>query len=97
MIRVQMEDFDPGNELERLRTRGKGRAGAVVSFTGLVRDLNEGDTISQLTLEHYPGMTGKALGEVEAEACKRWNLVNAVIFHRIGNELILTFHYVCVS
>ena len=84
MIAVQSGDFDPGMELERLRARCAGRAGAIVSFTGLVRDLNEGDAISQLTLEHYPGMTEKALGEIEAEACKRWNLIDAVIIHRIG-------------
>ena len=84
MIAVQTSDFDPGIELERLRASGKGRAGAVVSFTGLVRDLNEGETISQLTLEHYPGMTEKALGEIEAEACKRWKLIDAVIIHRAG-------------
>jgi molybdopterin synthase catalytic subunit len=57
MIRVQTENFDPGLELERLRSRYQGQAGAVVSFCGLVRDLNEGDSITQLTLEHYPGMT----------------------------------------
>jgi molybdopterin synthase catalytic subunit len=84
MIAVQNDDFDPGMELERLRSRCAGRAGAIVSFTGLVRDLNEGDAISQLTLEHYPGMTEKALGEIEAEACKRWNLIDAVIIHRVG-------------
>jgi molybdopterin synthase catalytic subunit len=84
MIAVQSGDFDPGTELERLRARCAGRAGAVVSFTGLVRDLNEGDAISQLTLEHYPGMTEKALGEIEAEARKRWSLVDAVIIHRVG-------------
>ena len=65
MIRVQTEDFDPGTELERLRSRNKGQAGAMVSFTGLVRDLNEGDSITQMTLEHYPGMTEKALEKIE--------------------------------
>ena len=84
MIAVQSSEFDPGMELERLRARCTGRAGAIVSFTGLVRDLNEGDAISQLTLEHYPGMTEKALGEIEAEACKRWSLIDAVIIHRVG-------------
>jgi molybdopterin synthase catalytic subunit len=51
MIRVQLEDFDPGAELERLHSSLHGTAGAVVSFTGLVRDLNEGDDITGLTLE----------------------------------------------
>lgn len=84
MIRVQTEDFDPGVELEQLRARCAGKAGAVVSFTGLVRDLNEGDAISQLTLEHYPGMTEKALGDIEAHALERWNLEAALIIHRVG-------------
>jgi len=53
MIRVQQEDFDPGAELEQLRGRLRGRVGAVVSFIGLVRDLNEGDAITGMTLEHY--------------------------------------------
>jgi len=84
MIRVQPEDFDPGLELERLRQRCAGAAGAVVSFTGLVRDLNAGDTVNRLTLEHYPGMTEQALETIEVAARKRWNLTDAVIIHRIG-------------
>lgn len=84
MIRVQTEDFDPGIELEHLRVHSLGKAGAVVSFTGLVRDLNEGDAITQLTLEHYPGMTDKALASIEAQAIKRWELLDAVIVHRVG-------------
>jgi molybdopterin synthase catalytic subunit len=84
MISVQTADFDPGAELERLRTALAGRAGAVVSFTGLVRDLNAGETVGQLTLEHYPGMTEKALAAIEAEAVERWELVDSLIIHRVG-------------
>jgi molybdopterin synthase catalytic subunit len=84
MIRVQTEDFDPGAELELLRGNCAGKAGAVVSFTGLVRDLNDGTTISQLTLEHYPGMTEKALADIETKARERWKLVDAIIIHRVG-------------
>jgi molybdopterin synthase catalytic subunit len=84
MIRVQQQDFDPGTELEQLRARCAGRAGAVVSFTGLVRDLNDGDVVSRLTLEHYPGMTEKALADIEAKAMDRFQLVDAVIIHRVG-------------
>ena len=72
MIRVQTDDFNPGGELEQLRSENNGQAGAMVSFTGLVRDLNEGDNITQLTLEHYPGMTEKALEKIEQEANERW-------------------------
>jgi molybdopterin synthase catalytic subunit len=84
MISVQTADIDPGAELERLRTALAGRAGAVVSFTGLVRDLNAGETVGQLTLEHYPGMTEKALAAIEAEAVERWELVDSLIIHRVG-------------
>jgi len=84
MIRVQQEDFDPGAELEAQRGRLQGKAGAVVSFIGLVRDLNEGDAISEMTLEHYPGMTEKALAEIASEAGRRWNLLDAIIIHRVG-------------
>jgi molybdopterin synthase catalytic subunit len=84
MISVQTADFDPGSELERLRAALAGRAGAVVSFTGLVRDLNAGETVGQLTLEHYPGMTEKALAAIEAEAVERWELVGSLIIHRVG-------------
>lgn len=84
MISVQTADFDPGAELERLRSALAGRAGAMVSFTGLVRDLNAGETVGQLTLEHYPGMTEKALAAIEAEAVERWELVDSLIIHRVG-------------
>ena len=84
MIKVQTQDFDPGDELEQIRTRCNGSAGAVVSFTGLVRDMNEGGTITQLTLEYYPGMTEKALAAIEQEAATRWNLNDNVIIHRVG-------------
>ena len=84
MIRVQTEDFDPGFELEQLRQRNNGQAGAMVSFTGLVRDLNAGDTIMQMTLEHYPGMTEKALNKIELEANERWELTASIIIHRVG-------------
>lgn len=85
MIRVQQEDFDTGEELERLRGKLQGNTGAMVSFIGLVRDLNEGDAITGMTLEHYPGMTEKALAAIAAEATDRWKLNDAVIIHRVGS------------
>ena len=85
MIRVQQEDFDTGAELERLRGKLQGNTGAMVSFIGLVRDLNEGDAITGMTLEHYPGMTEKALAAIVAEATDRWKLNDAVIIHRVGS------------
>lgn len=82
-VRVQTEDFDVGFEINQL---GKARKdiGAVVSFVGLVRDLNNGDTISQLTLEHYPGMTEKSLISIIGQAEKRWRILDALIIHRVG-------------
>ena len=84
MIRVQTADFNPGDELEQLRSVNNGKAGAMVGFTGLVRDLNEGDNITQLTLEHYPGMTEKALAKIETQANAQWELTATLIIHRIG-------------
>ncbi|MGB5093170.1 MAG: molybdopterin synthase catalytic subunit MoaE [Parvibaculum sp.] len=83
MIRIQHEDFDISSEIESL-TAGRTDIGAIVTFTGLVRDLNAGDKVSTLELEHYPGMTEKELTRIEAEAHARWNLQASLIIHRIG-------------
>jgi len=82
-VRVQTQDFDSGLEISLLRTARKD-TGAVVSFIGQVRDLNDGDTVSQLTLEHYPGMTEKALESIVAEAKGRWGIYDAIVIHRVG-------------
>lgn len=84
MIRVQTGDFDVGAELEQLRRDNNGRAGAMVSFTGLVRDINAGDSVAEMTLEHYPGMTEKALEKIEQQANTRWELTASLIIHRVG-------------
>ena len=83
MIRVQAEDFDPGKELEQL-TEGNNAIGGVCSFIGLVRDFADGDSVSSMTLEHYPGMTEKQLEAIEAEAQERWPLDGTIIIHRYG-------------
>ena len=83
MIRVQAEDFDPGAEIAAL-TDGKTSIGGVASFIGLVRDFAEGDNVSAMTLEHYPGMTERQLEEVEREAHDRWPLDASLIIHRYG-------------
>ena len=82
-VSVQTEDFDAGLEISRLRNARKD-TGAVVSFIGLVRDLNEGDQVSQLTLEHYPGMTEKALEAIVGQAQNRWAIFDAIVIHRVG-------------
>ena len=82
-VRVQSEDFDTGRELDAL-TRGRTDVGAVASFVGLVRDANDGQAIRAMTLEHYPGMTEKALEAIVAEAHARWDLIDTVVIHRVG-------------
>lgn len=82
-VRVQEADFDVGAELAALRA-GDARVGALASFLGLVRDLNDGASVSEMTLEHYPGMTEKALEEIVAEARGRWDIYDALVIHRVG-------------
>jgi molybdopterin synthase catalytic subunit len=82
-VRVQTEDFDIGAELIALRLANPS-IGALVSFVGQVRDMNDGDTINTLTLEHYPEMTQKALEAIENEAKTRWNIIDSLIIHRVG-------------
>lgn len=82
-VRVQREDFNVGEEMRAL-TAGRSDIGAVVTFTGLVRDEAEGRPVSSMTLEHYPGMTEEELQRVESEACTRWPLQASLIIHRIG-------------
>jgi molybdopterin synthase catalytic subunit len=88
-IRVQTDDFDLAQELISMRLAGQAEndrksVGAVVSFIGLVRDINDGDTVNALTLEHYPEMTEKSLQAIEFEAKKRWDIVDSLIIHRVG-------------
>lgn len=82
-IKIQTEDFDLTSEIAALR-QGHKNIGAVVSFVGTVRDMNEGDEVSVLELEHYPGMTEKALEKVRLEAHQRWTLESSLIIHRVG-------------
>lgn len=82
-VRVQTEDFDLTREVDELR-RSDPRIGAIATFTGLVRDSNAGDAVRDLTLEHYPGMTEKALEDIVAQAKKRWDVFDALVIHRVG-------------
>ena len=85
-VRVQREDFNAGAEIEMLRLAVAG-VGAVVSFVGQVRDVNDGASISTLTLEYYPGMTEKSLESIAEQAKRRWNILDTVIIHRYGELL----------
>ena len=82
-VRIQEADFDPGRELEAL-TRGRVDVGAVASFTGLVRDANDGTAVSAMRLEHYPGMTEKSIEAICTEALGRWKIYDTLVIHRIG-------------
>jgi molybdopterin synthase catalytic subunit len=82
-VRVQLEDFNAGDEIGKLRSARKD-IGAVVSFVGQVRDMNVGEHVTELTLEHYPGMTEKALETIAEQAKSRWDLVDVLVIHRIG-------------
>ena len=83
IVRVQEADFDTGAELAALRA-GDARVGALASFLGLVRDLNDGASVSEMSLEHYPGMTEKALEAIVTEARGRWDIYDALVIHRVG-------------
>jgi molybdopterin synthase catalytic subunit len=82
-VRIQTNDFDVGAEITALR-RGNPKIGAVASFVGVVRDVNEGGAVSEMTLEHYPGMTEKSIEEIIAQARGRWQVIDALVIHRVG-------------
>lgn len=82
-VSVQTEDFDLSAEVAALRA-GRPQIGAVAAFVGSVRDMNDGAGVARLELEHYPGMTEKALRDIVAQAEKRWPLIGATVIHRVG-------------
>jgi molybdopterin synthase catalytic subunit len=82
-VRIQHEDFDAGAEISRLRA-GDPRIGAVASFVGVARDRNDGAAVSTLALEHYPGMTEKAIEAIVEQAKARWQVFEILVVHRIG-------------
>ena len=94
-VRVQSEDFDAGAEIAGLR-RGDPKVGAVAAFIGVARDVNDGAPVATLSLEHYPGMTERALDGIVAEARARWRLIDALVIHRVG-ELKPTDQIVLVA
>ena len=82
-VRIQTDDFDVSAEIAALR-RGNPKIGAVASFVGIVRDVNEGDAVAGMTLEHYPGMTERAITEIVEQARTRWSVIDALVIHRVG-------------
>jgi molybdopterin synthase catalytic subunit len=98
MIRVQTQPFDVGLELTAIKS-GKHQIGGTALFVGSVRDMNGGAAVSALTLEHYPGMTEKALTDIEQQARTRFDLDDVLIIHRhgrmeLGEDIVLV---ICCS
>lgn len=81
-VAVQAEVFDPGAELSAFAA-GRRDMGAVVTFTGIVRDLARGD-LDAMEIEHYPGMTARAIEKIATEAQERWTLGDVLVIHRHG-------------
>lgn len=82
-VRIQEHDFDLSQEIAALR-QGDAQIGAVAIFIGTVRDLNDHKSVTAMTLEHYPGMTEKALHDIVDQAKGRWDLNDALVIHRVG-------------
>jgi molybdopterin synthase catalytic subunit len=85
-VSVQADPFDPNQELALLHGKDSS-IGAVVTFIGLMRDINDGDRVESLYLEHYPGMTERALQKIVAEANSRWEIQHCRVVHRVGKLL----------
>jgi len=85
-VRIQTADFDLSTEIAALRS-GDLEVGAIVSFVGTVRDMNEGSQVNSMELEHYAGMTEKSLADIIVEAKSRWSIHDALVIHRIGKML----------
>ena len=85
-VRIQENDFDISAEIRALR-KGDPRVGAVVTFLGTVRDMNDGSKVKGMALEHYPGMTEKALEDIISQAKTRWDIYQALVIHRVGSLL----------
>ena len=82
-LKIQENDFDISAEIAALR-KGDPRVGAVVTFLGTVRDMNDGSQVKGMTLEHYPGMTEKALQDILDQAKARWDICQTLVIHRVG-------------
>lgn len=82
-VRIQTQDFDLSAEVAALHA-GDGRTGAVCSFVGTVRSASEGESVSTMELEHYPGMTERAIEAMIDEAMQRFDILGARVVHRVG-------------
>jgi molybdopterin synthase catalytic subunit len=89
MIKIMEQPFDPWQELSnfQIAMERDGEFGACVNFIGTMRDMNEGDLVSGMELEHYPGMTEKHLEKIVGDAKSKWDLLETMIIHRVGKLL----------
>ena len=87
-IQLRAVEFDPCEEIalyqDKQQAEQRGKYGAVVSFVGTMRDFNAGRAVQAMTLEHYPGMTENHLQKICAEAERRWDILDSLIIHRVG-------------
>ncbi|MDX1824057.1 MAG: molybdenum cofactor biosynthesis protein MoaE [Thiohalomonadales bacterium] len=86
-VEIRPQDFDPYQEVsayQREKLQADGKYGATAVFVGTMRDFNEGDEVRAMTLEHYPGMTEQYLEKISKEAHQRWDLIDCLIIHRVG-------------
>jgi len=87
-VEIRAKDFDPYQEVSRYEQRtlqAAGKFGATSLFVGTMRDFNEGDEVRIMTLEYYPGMTEQYLEKISIEASQRWDLIDCLIIHRVGD------------
>ena len=87
-VEIRPQDFDPYQEVsayQREILQAAGKYGATAVFVGTMRDFNEGDEVRAMTLEHYPGMTEQYLEKISKEAKQRWDLIDCLIIHRVGD------------
>ena len=84
IVKVQQKDFITQNEIDDLKNRCKEIPGAITSFVGYVRDYSNGERITSLNIEHYPGMTEKKLMDISQKASKKWPLLGSLVIHRYG-------------
>ena len=86
-IEIRTSSFDPWDEikLHQQEMEKEGQYGATASFVGTMRDVNEGESVRSMTLEHYPGMTEKHLEKICDDAHQKWDLIESLIIHRIGS------------
>ena len=82
-VHIQEEPFDAGALIAETH-RANPKVGAVATFIGLVRDINEGSDVAEMTLEHYPGMTERAIENICRDAAGRWEVIDARVVHRVG-------------